>query len=175
MVPVSVLPLRSTPERVEVFDGVAAVACGDILLLLWRTPARVERIRRAVAWTDALIAATPGTISICQFLLSSASPPDREARVLAKPEALRLAPRIRRAVMVPLGDSIWQNVVRAILRLAVLVAGHASKLKVVSSEREALDALLQVSSPHSADRRQLEAAVAALYAALELQHSVPGG
>lgn len=156
------------PSKVEVFDGVAAVTLGDVLLLLWQSPARRERIVRATAWIDAVMAANPDSIVICQLLLSSASPPDREGRTVAKRAALRFAPRIRRAVMVPLGDSIWQGVVRAILRAAVLIAGHASQLKVVPSERAAIDSLMQVASTRSGSRQQLEAAVEALHAALEI-------
>ena len=153
-------------DKVEVFDGVASLPCGDVLLLLWQKPARRERIRRTAEWIDGVVAANPGTIVICQFLLASASPPDREGRAIAKREALRLAPKIRRAVVVPLGDSVWRNVVRTILRAAVLIAGHADRLKVPSSESEALDSLMQVASDRSPDRRRLEAGIEGLYEAL---------
>lgn len=162
-------PLEVGSQRtVDVFDGVASIACGDILLLLWRTPARRERIGRVAGWIDAVIADNPDTIAVCQFLLSSASPPDRDGRAVARREALRLEAKIRRAVMVPLGDSLWQSVVRGILRVAVLIAGHADQLKVVSSEREALDSLTEIASARSGTRQELETAVEALYGALDI-------
>ena len=153
---------------IQVFDGVAAAARGDAILILWRTPARRERILRAVGWIDALLARSPDTVVVCQLLLSSASPPNREGRTVAKPEALRLAARVRRAVMVPLGDSAWQAIVRAILRAGVMIAGHASQLKIASNERQAVDSILEVATPRSASRAELDAAVGALYVAVGL-------
>lgn len=156
-------------NRVEVFDGVASVACGDMLLMLWQTPARRARICQATRWVDAVVAEHPDTIAVCQLLLSSASPPDSEGRAVARVEALRLAPKIRRAVMVPLGGSLFQNLVRGILRAAVLVAGHGEQIKVASNERDAVDALIQVATPRSAARADLETAIESLYTSLSVE------
>jgi sulfatase maturation enzyme AslB (radical SAM superfamily) len=45
---------------VEVFDGIAGIALGDVLLTLWRTPARCERIRMVTTWTQQLMSETEG-------------------------------------------------------------------------------------------------------------------
>ncbi len=49
------MPLSaSTPEPdadLQVFDGVAGVRLGDVLLTLWRTPARVKRVQQVQLWT----------------------------------------------------------------------------------------------------------------------------
>jgi len=158
------------PAGVEVFDGVAAIPCGDTLLMLWQRPARRARILRATAWVDALLARSPGSIVVCQFLLSSASPPDAEGRAIARVEALRLEPRIRCAVMVPLGDSLFRDLVRGILRAAVLIAGHGDRLKIASSERDAVDVMRRLATDLTPDGATFEAAIASLYAALRESH-----
>ncbi|MCC6525746.1 MAG: hypothetical protein IT373_24075, partial [Polyangiaceae bacterium] len=52
----------------DVFDGVATVTHGDVLLSLWREPARVPRVRRVMELTEDLLRRTSGSIVACQFL-----------------------------------------------------------------------------------------------------------
>ncbi|MEI8254739.1 MAG: hypothetical protein WCJ30_03620 [Deltaproteobacteria bacterium] len=157
----------ATLDAIDVFDGVASVTCGDVVLLLWKSPARKARIERVAERLHALLTEQPDLV-VCQFLLAGASPPDREGRVVARREALLLASRIRCAVMVPLGNSIWQAVVRSILRAAVRIAGHAERLKIAASEGEALDAITRVATPRSGSREQWASALEAMYTSLDL-------
>jgi hypothetical protein len=151
---------------VEVFDGVAGLTLGDTLLTLWQTPARPERIRQVTEWTEALIAETPGTIAACQFLLSTASPPNSAARA----EALRgfrlVEPHARRLITVPLGDAVWHSIVRGIIRAGVAAWGRHKLIKVAASRAEAFDLLTEIATPRSPGRAELEAGLAALDAAL---------
>lgn len=153
---------------VKVFDGVASVASGDVLLTLWRTPARCERIRVVTAWTEELLGATDGTIAAAQFLLPSASPPDGPARAEAMVGLRIVAPRARRLITVPLGDALWHDVVRTIIRGAVKVWGRSKLIKVASSSAQALDLIAEVATPRSPARGDLEVALTSLYRALDV-------
>ena len=153
---------------VQVFDGVASIATGDVLLTLWQAPARRERIRRVTEWTQALTARTPGTIAACQFLLPTAAPPDPAAVLEAKRGFHAVEQRSRRLITVPLGDALWHDVVRTIIRTGVRVFGRAQLIKVASSADDAFALLGEVSTVHSPGRAELEAALEALYRGLQV-------
>jgi len=158
---------RMHASEVEVFDGVAGVTIGDTLLTLWRTPARPERIRRVTAWTEALIRDTPGRIAACQFILSTASPPNRAARAETLKGFRLVEPHARRLITVPVGGAIWHRLVRTIIRTGVVLWGRSKLIKVAGSENEAFSLLMDVATDRSPDRRELRAALASLHAALE--------
>lgn len=148
------------------FDGVASVAAGDVLLTLWHAPARRERVRRVTEWTEELLVATTGSIAACQFLLPSASPPDGPARAEAV-EGFRLVEsKARRLITVPLGDAVWHDVVRTILRAAVKVWGRSDLIKIASSAGEAFELLAEVATPASPGRAELESAFESLRGSL---------
>jgi hypothetical protein len=155
-------------EPVDVFAGVASVVRGDTFLSLWREPARCDRIRHVRERAEALVGRHPGTIVACQFLLSTAAPPDRAGRAEARAGLNVVAPRARRLITVPLGDAVWHAVVRGIIRTALLVSGKSRLIKVAASAREAFDLLGEVSSPESPGRSELESSFDALYGALGL-------
>ncbi len=155
-----------TTIPVRVFDGVAFLATGDLLLTLWQSPARVERIRTVTRWTEDAFSASSGTIAGCQFLLPSASPPNREAYADAKIGLKLVESRARRLITVPLGDAAWQGIVRSIIRAVVSITGRARVIKVASTERQAFDWLAEVATPNTPGGADLETAVDSLYAGL---------
>ncbi len=150
----------------QVFDGVASIALGDVLLTLWRAPARQERIHQVTTWAEVLLRETPGSIAACQFLLPSASPPDGPGRAAARAGLSVVEPRARRLITVPLGDAVWQGVVRTIIRAAVVLSGRAALIKVAANERQAFNSLAQVATDRSPARHELEAGLASLFDAL---------
>jgi len=165
-----VYPPRSPTIRdVNVFDGVAGVAIGDMSIGLWRTPARRERIRTVMSWTEEHLRETDGTIAACQFLLPSASPPDGPGRAETWRGFKIVEPRARRLVTIPLGDRRWFGVVSAIIRAGIAVWGRGQLIKIASSEKQAFDLLLQVASPQSPTRAQLEEGLDLLHDALGVE------
>lgn len=153
---------------VELFEGVAGIAIGDVLLTMWKTAALPERVSRVTVWTEALLRETPGTIAACQFLLPTASPPKRKARAEAKKGFRIVAPRARRLITVPLGNKIWRRLVRGIIRAGLLLTRQSKLVKVASNEEHAFELLAQVATPFSPTKGQLEKGLAALYSALEV-------
>lgn len=161
------LPSAAVTEgKVEVYDGIAGIALGDVLLTLWRTPARRERIRRVTHWTEQLMGNTEGSIAACQFLLPTASPPDSEGRSETWRGFRIVEPRARRLITVPLGDQMWRGAVRTIIRTAVAMWGRSQLIKIASSESEAFAMLEQVASTQTPARQQLEDGLESLRAAL---------
>lgn len=150
------------------FDGVAGIMIGDTLLTLWRSPARRERIVQVHNWTECLINANAGKIAACQFLLSSASPPDGPARKEARQGFKAIAPNARRLVAVPLGNAAWRRLVYTVIRAAVALIGQSQLIKLAIDENEAFDLLESVATANSPNRRELRQGLLSLFAALEL-------
>ncbi len=152
--------------QVQVFDGVATAAAGDVMLVLWQSGAKAARIRWVNERALALIAKYPQGIAAAQFLLPSATPPGLgevgEVRV-----ALRaIAPHARRLIVVPLGSATWQSVVRGVMRAGLALLGQSERIKVAASASEALLLLDEMASGNSPARSDLDGALRMLFRAL---------
>jgi hypothetical protein len=151
---------------VQVFDGVAAVSMGDALLTVWSSGARAARIRWVADLATELIARSDQGIVAAQFLLPSATPPGLgEVGTVraALPGVLRSA---RRLVVVPMGDSVWQSVVRTVMRAGLTILGQSALISVAPSAPAALELLACASSRSTPDEVALRAALDSIFAAL---------
>jgi|GEM_PF-1017911 hypothetical protein len=153
---------------IRVFDGVAGIMIGDTLLTLWRSPARAERIAQVHRWTECLIEANAGKIVACQFLLSSASPPDGPGRKEARRGFKVVAPNARRLVAVPLGNAAWRRLVYTVIRAGVALMGQSRLIKLATNESDAFDHLDGVATPNSPNRLELHQALLSLFTALDV-------
>lgn len=147
-------------------DGVATVAAGDALLILWRSGATAPRIRWVNDRAVSLIEQSPDGIVAVQFLLSSATPPGPREIAPVRESLQRVQPRSRVLVVVPLGDSGWQTVVRSVMKAGLAVLGQSDKIKVASHPTEAFALARAAASPRTPEPAVLEARCAALFAAL---------
>ncbi len=154
---------------VKVYDGVAGITMGDVFLALWQSPARRERIRTVTGWTRSLMEETDGLIIACQFLLPCASPPDRAGRAEVRRGFRIVETRARRLITVPIGNAMWQGVVRSIIRAAIAVWGRSKLIKIAGSEDEAYGMIEQVGSDKTPNRQRLKAGLAALFQALGVE------
>ncbi len=150
-----------------VFDGVATVAVGDALQILWRSGATAPRIRWVNDRAIELIERSPDGIVAAQFLLASATPPGLREVSPVRESLQRVQPRSRRLVVVPLGDAAWQSVVRSVMRAGLALLGQSERIKVASNEGEARTLLGQAASAHTPDEASLEAAYRSLFVALD--------
>src|SRR5690349_5361732 len=99
----------------RVFDGVGASTRGDLLLVVYKAAARVERTRWAFDVADELLAAHPAGIVGLMVVLPTADPPDAPARAENHTRFARLGPRLRRMVTVPVGNELRTMIVRTIM------------------------------------------------------------
>jgi hypothetical protein len=154
---------------VKVYDGLALTTRGDVVVALWKEPARVHRVRWLFDQVDAFAKDNPEGILAAYFILSSSSPPDGPARAENQRRLQPLTPRIRRFVLVPLGDAMWTAIVRTVLRGVAIVVGMKNHA-VARDEADAFDQLRAHASPRTPSRAELEAASAALFEALGVPH-----
>ena len=152
-------------SAVETFDGIAAARCGDVLLVLWKLPATLERF----AWLEERLAelerAEPSFVLV-QLISSSSSPPDAKLRARVRTVLRGLEGRMRHLVSVPLGDALWMSVVRVIMRGMTLVSGQGQRSSVASSAKEAFDVVAAVAQPATPSRNELEETLLAMCVAL---------
>jgi glycine/D-amino acid oxidase-like deaminating enzyme len=145
-------------------DGVAAVELGNTLVLLWRAPATMARWEWQLELTERIAASDPKGVVILNFIAASSTPPDAAMRKRMQAYLKVSGGRIRKLIAVPLGDSIWQSIVRAIIRGVALVSGVSDRQIVVGTVPEAIVAAQANGSRASAD--DLRRAVAQLADAL---------
>ena len=159
-------PAAASSLDVEALDGVATVALGDTLVVLWSAPARSARIRHVTGVARRLLERTPGTMQAAQLLLPTASPPTLRERADIAEGLDLVSPRARRLVTAPLGDATWTAIVRGVMRAGVALLGKARVVKVASTPEQALDWLAETATEASPSREELTLGTAALYAAL---------
>lgn len=147
-------------------DGVATVSVGDALLIVWRSGATAPRIRWVNDRAVSLIERSADGIVAVQFLLSTATPPGLREVAPVRESLQRVQPRSRLLVVVPLGDSGWQTVVRSVMKAGLAVLGQSDKIKVASHPSEAFSLLRASASPNTPDPAVLDAQCAALFTAL---------
>jgi hypothetical protein len=155
-------------STIEANDGVAFTADGDLVISLWRNPARVHRTRWFFDLVDEAAARNPGGLVILLLILPSASPPDAPTRAENDARLRKLGGAIRRVVTVPTGDALFHSVVRAVMRAMFLIQGKSGLQMVESSPREGIDRILEAASVATPSRAKIERNVRALYQVLEV-------
>jgi hypothetical protein len=146
-------------------DGVTSLVLGDTHIVLWKAPASLERWKWLMAQTQALSIKFPEGMLRLDFILGTSSPPD--ARTVSKFQAdLRdMGPRLRRYVVVPVGDTVWLSIVRSIVRTALIITGLSKQHSVAATTAEGVTRLLEAARANTPSRKQLVDAVDVLFKA----------
>jgi DNA-binding CsgD family transcriptional regulator len=142
--------------EVRLFSGVACAALGDTLVVLWSTPATPQRWSWQWARVEELMQEHAAGVICLSLVLSSSTPPDSALRARMKADIAAAAARLRRFVIVPLGDSVWSAIVRTIGRAVLLLSGQSEQQKVAASVDQGLALVLQAAGPSTPPRRDLE-------------------
>lgn len=153
-------------SMVKTGDGVAANVRGDLVLSLWQSPARIHRTRWFFDIVDEAATRNLGGIVAMLVILPTASPPDGPARAENAARLRKLGTAVRRVVTVPLGNPLFVNVVRTVMRAMFLIHGQSRVQMAESSLLTGIRRVLEGASPVTPGRAQIEADVNALYHAL---------
>ena len=154
--------------EIEVVDGVATQVAGDTVVVLWSAPASPERWRRLQRHCEQVAHESPFGMVCLDLILSTSAPPDSALRAEIQECIRGLGPKMRRLVVVPLGDSTWLSLVRTLVRAVLLVSGRSKQHTVVSTVAEGIEAVLEVKSPDTPSREQLTQISRGLFRALEV-------
>ncbi len=147
-------------------DGTASVASGDVLIVLNRDPADRERWKWQVAELQQLADRTPQSVLYFLLVLPTSSPPDAALRATIQEDLRRLGPKLRKLIVVPLGDGLWVAVVRTMVRATLLLGGRAKQQIVEASIEQGLERVFEFSSPETPLRATLESSIDDLFRVL---------
>src|SRR6478672_1880468 len=95
----------------EMFDGVATLTRGDLLMIVYQKPARLHRSRWLFDRVDEFVKASHGDKIALMIILPTADPPDAPTRAENALRLRRLGSALRRIVTVPVGDAFWMSLV----------------------------------------------------------------
>jgi hypothetical protein len=153
---------------IDMRDGVALSSRGDTLTMVWQSAARLPRTRWAFDRIDRFAAGKDGGILVLMIVLPSADPPDAAARLENERRTRILAHRIRRFATVVIGDTVWQVLVRGIIRAMVMPHRQLSggTITVDFTVEAGVTAMLDASGPRTPSFARIFSDVQALYAAL---------
>jgi serine/threonine protein kinase len=155
----------SQGPTVQAYDGVAMVARGDTISILWKSPARAVRARWLFNEIDRVVATLPGGFLTLMIILPSSSPPDRNTAVESSVRLRNLKPAMRKSAVVVIGDSIWRALARGIVR--VMMPKSGDRLYFTSDCDEAIAKLVKSGGSLTPSVTELQRDVRALYAALD--------
>jgi hypothetical protein len=124
-------PSQFLEGQVMTYDGVALLKRGDLYYILYQAPARLHRSRWLFDVAEQTGTSLPDGMVALMVILPTASPPDRETRMENTRRLRKLGKSLRCVVTVPVGEGIWINIARAVMR-AMSVAEGQSRVNVVT-------------------------------------------
>jgi hypothetical protein len=158
-------PPKRGKAAVLAYDGVAIATRGDTATILWKAPPRPLRARWLFDQMDRMVAELPGGALALMIILPTSAPPDRATSLENAVRLLKLRPSMRKTVVVVLGESVWQTVVKGVLR--AVMPWSASRLAFASAVDEGIAKLLKAAGPKTPKQAAVRRDVLALYAALD--------
>ena len=148
-------------------DGVAVVMRGDLMAMVWKASARIQRTRWVFDLMDALAERRPGGILVLMVILPTADPPDKAAREENDRRIRRVGEAVRSLSTVVLGDGVRQVLIRTVMR--AMVIPHSRTLgesALDSTIGGGIARLRHAAGPHTPSVAQIADDVRAMHAAL---------
>ncbi len=152
--------------RVRVHDGVAMPRRGDLCLIVYQKPARLERTRWLFDEIERAFDDAAADLVGLLVVLPSADPPDAATHQENYARLRKLGARVRRLVTVPVGNAFKMSVVRAVMRGLNVVLGHSGTRFVADSIDAGITRLLEAKGSNTPPVGQILADLRALYLAL---------
>jgi serine/threonine protein kinase len=166
VLPTEVVPAKKGASVVQMYDGLALATRGDVTTILWKAPARMLRARWLFDHLDRLMEEQPEGMLTLMIILPTSAPPDRATSVESAKRLIKIRAGTRRAVVVILGDSLWQSVAKGVLRV-FMPSWSSSRLQFASQVDEGITKLLRAGGPRTPKAAVVQRDVRALYAALD--------
>jgi hypothetical protein len=150
-------------------DGVAVIARGDTLSVVYASPARLHRTRWLFDAVDRLALENAEGILCFMLILPTADIPDAATRAENTLRLRKLGPGLRKLVTVPVGDMLRIRLVRTIMRGLGILHGNARSHSVATTVDDGLRQLLEAASPKTPAVSQLQEDLRAMCRELGVQ------
>jgi hypothetical protein len=140
--------------KVLVHDGVAVLARGDVLLIVYQGAARLERSRWLFDRMDEL---TQGRASFMALMvvLPTADPPDAPTRRENSARLKKVESRLRRLITAAVGDAFRTAIVRTVMRAIAAIHGKSGVHFVVETVGAGVTRLREAASPDTPSPEEL--------------------
>ncbi len=160
----------ATAQELLKGDGLASIRVGDVCVTLWRDPATAERVTWLCDHLLEFAHRQPGDILHFMLILSSSSPPGSEARAVFQKSVIALdeGKKLRKFIVVAVGNMFWSNIVRTVGRTILFLAGKGHLLALFANLNDGLVAVQGHASERTPKRAEIVNVVAALAAALNV-------
>ncbi len=155
-------------STVSLGDGIAMQTIGDTIVTVWVKPASHARFDWWFNELKAVGNAHPNGAIGLSIITEGSSPPDGPLRKHMQDTFKALDSKLRRFVAVPVGNSVWLSIVRAMVRGILLVSGQSHRQVVANNVGEALSRVGEVAGADTPGRAALTESVRAICAALEI-------
>lgn len=155
-----------------VYDGVAFTGIGDAALVIYASPARIDRTRWLFDRLDTFVASIDTTMCALMVVLPTADFPDAAVRAENERRIKLLHGKYRRVVTVVIGDGLRLNLVRTIMRGMFLVSRQSHLLVVASSVEDGLQQLQREASSRTPAPRVLLSTLRAMSRELDCEDAL---
>ena len=147
-------------------SGMAIESVGDVLFIVWRDAATIERTRYSCRRVLEAVAKSAEGILVLLVILPSSDPPGSAARAESQATFAKAGTRLRYTSTVAIGDNFRGAVVRSIMRAMTVISGQSKRHGVASTVAEGIAQLASHATPSTPARAELEAAITRGYATL---------
>lgn len=155
------------PEgKVLLHDGVGMLLRGDVCLIVYQKPARLERTRWLFDVLDAALDDNGRCLLGFMIVLPTSDPPDGPTRQENHFRLRKIEHRVKRLVTTPIGDDFKLSVVRAVMRGLNIVLGHSGSRFITDTVQEGLGQLLEARTRETPAPLQILTDLRAIYIGL---------
>lgn len=139
---------------------------GDVCLIVYQKPARLERTRWLFDVLDAALDDNERCLLGFMIVLETADPPDGPTRQENHFRLRKIEHRVKRLVTTPIGDAFRLSVVRAVMRGLNVVLGHSGRRFITDTIQDGLTELLKAKTHETPPATQILTDLRAIYIAL---------
>ena len=152
--------------------GMAMIVLGDTLITIWRDQPELSSWLRHTHAVNTLATASGEPVILFHLILPTSTPPGNDARTRMQIDLRRMGDKIKRMIVVPVGSSLWMNLVRPIVRTVLLLSGQAKRHSVADSVEQGILQVRQAGGVRTPRERELRAAINSLCSALGVDATV---
>lgn len=152
--------------QLMLFDGVGAIARGDLLTVVYRGDARAHRSHWLFERMEQMVAAGVPSVIGLVVVPPDSKPPDQDARAAEAAAYERFGRIIRRVVTVPEGSPFRVSVVRLVMAAHVMILRRGDFALIAKDVEDGVRLALEAKSELTPSAREIMADLETVRAAL---------
>jgi hypothetical protein len=156
-------------STIVVNDGVAIAMRGDAVVVLWKAPARMNRIEWMFDVADRFAQQFDGGVVALVIILPSSSPPDYQTTRKCMKRMQKLGSLTRRQAIVAVGGGVWKSIVWGVQRIMYgPVLSRLGRMTISGTIEEGIARILEKASPITPSLAEFRENVLTLHERLDI-------